>query len=72
MDKFFKAIFNAVGKQYEVLVYERSRRDKLIAQRDALKLMREPDDGLAERLDRKIKLTETILTALAELKDLQE
>lgn len=71
MDKFFNSIFNAVGKQYEVLVYERSRRTNLVAQRDALKLMREKDDGIDYRLARKIELTETILTALAELKDLQ-
>lgn len=70
MDNFFKAIFNAIGKQYEVLVYERSRRANIVAQRDALKLIREEDDGIDYRLQRKIELTETILTALAELKDL--
>lgn len=70
MDNFFKDIFNAVGKQYEVLVYERARLKTVAAQRDVLKLGHLEDGDRDARLTKKIQLTETILTALAELKDL--
>lgn len=68
----YKGLFNVVGKNYEALVYERSRLRALAAQRDVLKLGHLEDEGRAYRLNRKIQLTETILTALAELKEISE
>lgn len=58
-----------MGKQYEALVYERSRLLSVAAQRDVLKLGNEIDHDRDARLSRKIELTERILAALAELKE---
>ena len=69
MGAIYKSVWHLIGRQYEVLVYERSRLTQLAAQRDALKLgVQEPDNNLA----RKIELTETIMAALAELKEFEK
>lgn len=64
----FDGVWQAVGKQYEALVYERSRTAAVLAQRAALKIdfAKQPETNLA----RKIELTECIMAALAELKEL--
>lgn len=66
----YKGVWGVIGKQYEVLVYERSRLAKVASQRAALKLGVEdqPDTNLS----RKIELTEVILAALAELKEFEK
>lgn len=65
-----KTIFNVLGKQYEVLVYEQARRKTVAAQRDVLKLGIEATPELDARLSRKIQLTEQILNDLVKLKEL--
>lgn len=69
MATIFKSVWHLIGRQYEALVYERSRLANVAAQRQALKLETPPQPDT--NLERKIQLTETILAALAELKDLE-
>lgn len=68
----YKGLFNVVGKNYEALVYERARIKAVAAQRNVLKLGHLEDEDRVARLNQKIKLTEVILTALAELKEIGE
>lgn len=65
----YKSVWNVIGKQYEALVYERSRLLTVAAQRQVLKLEYKPQP--TTNLDKKIQLTETIMAALAELKELE-
>ena len=65
MDKFFDGLFNSLGKKYEVLVYERARRQQVAAQRDALKLGHETDPASEYRLQKEIQLTERLMAAIA-------
>lgn len=67
--KALNSIWNIIGQQYEVLVYERSRLKSIALKREesAISFAPEPD----RNIERKILLTERILTALAELKDLE-
>lgn len=59
-----------LGKQYEILVYERSRVAKLDAQRNALKLPYQTDEDRINRLDAQIAKVGETLNNLAQLKDL--
>ena len=68
MDSFYMGIFNALGKRYEMQVYERSRRMSVAAQRSALRLDIVSDEATDERLARQIKLTERLMALLAEEK----
>lgn len=62
---FYDTIFGMLGKKYEVLVYERSRRQSIAAQRTALKINVEPDTAAEDRLRRDIELTERLLALIA-------
>lgn len=69
MGSVYLGVWHLIGRQYEALVYERSRLVKVAAQRQALKLeLGAPDTNLV----RKIELTETIMAALAELKEMDK
>lgn len=70
MATIYKSVWHLIGRQYEALVYERSRLASVAAQRQALKLETHPQPDT--NLTRKIELTETIMAALAELKEFEK
>lgn len=63
---FFDTVFGMLGKKYEVLVYERSRRQSLTVQRVAHNIDVERDVATEDRLNRDIELTERLLALIAE------
>lgn len=63
---YFAALFTSLGKKYETLVFEISRRSNVVAQRQALKLPEQHDEERDASLAAELKLTERLLAVLAE------